>query len=167
MGSQTSAGTDFTRFWSTRERSPRNHARATGLILIFLMMMTVVRPAGAGANIGSSAQRVDISAAQINESLVLKMLIQSMMDLIDTGQSRAFELSQTLDGDATVLKTSFAINGLRTTLSSQEVLDGLEATEDALNLLNDPGIELDITPSMIPELIQTISAIHQELSNVI
>lgn len=95
------------------------------------------------------------------------MLIQSMMDLINTGQTRALELSQTLDGDASVLKTSFAIIGLRTTLSSQEVLDGLEATEDALNLLNDPGIELDITPSMIPELIQTISAIHEELSNVI
>lgn len=167
MGSQTTSGTDFTRFWSTREWSPRNHARATGLILIFLMIMTVVRPAGAGVTIGSSAQRVDISAAQINESLVLKMLIQSMMDLINTGQTRALELSQTLDGDATVLKTSFAINGLSTTLSTQEVLDGLEATEDALNLLNDPGIELDITPSMIPELIQTVSAIHQELSNVI
>ena len=167
MGSQTTSGTDFTRFWSSRERSPRNHARATGLILILLMMMTLARPAGAGVSIGNSAHPIDLSAAQINESLVLKMLIQSMMDLINPGQTRAFELSQTLDSDAVVLKTSFAIIGLRTTLSSQEVLDGLEVTEDALNLLSDPEVELDITPSMIPELIQTISAIHEELSNVI
>lgn len=164
MGNDAASKSHSTRFWPIRERPTSHDSRVRGICLILLMMLMPVCMARGSNLIGNSAQPSDTYRMKANETLVLKMLIQSMMDLIDSTQARSKLLSQTLDSDAVMLEVEYGQNGLRSTLSGQEILDGLSDANESLALLSDPDSELDITPSMIPDLIETISSIQEELS---
>lgn len=164
MGNDAASKSHSSRFWLNRKRQPAYQIRVSGLSIILLMMLPAVSPAQGSNLIGNSAQLNDTYSMQANETLVLKILIQSMMDLIDSSQMRAGMSTSTLDIDAVMLETEYWQNGLSPALSSQQILDGLADANESLALLNDPDAELDITPSMIPELIETISSIQEELS---
>jgi len=89
------------------------------------------------------------------------------MDLLENPVERliAISIGRTLDADVSRLAEQYTARGVRGDLTGQEVLDGLADCNEALNILNDPDAEIEVSPSYLQLLSQTIQGIEGDLSH--
>lgn len=102
----------------------------------------------------------------VGESIVLKVLINHLLDLLDPSMPQAWMIDGSLEHNALQLISEYSVNQLSADLSHSDVHNGMINCTEAMAILADPLSDLELSSITRNELEQTIIDLHRDLENV-
>tara|TARA_E500000318_G_scaffold14854_1_gene14574 strand:- start:150305 stop:150796 length:492 start_codon:yes stop_codon:yes gene_type:complete len=115
---------------------------------------------------GQSVQGMaSVGTVKAGETLILKVLINHILDLFDVQAAGSTMRNGTLEDDAAGLVSVYQSSALRSGLTDSQVTDGLGDCHEVQHILLDPNAEYELSDQMRNELMRTVDYIIGDLED--
>ncbi len=105
------------------------------------------------------------SSVKAGETLILKVLINHILDLFDVQALRSMVRNGTLEDDAAGLVSVYQSSALRSGLTDSQVAEGLGDCHEVQHILLDPNAEYELSNHMRNDLMRTVDYIIGDLED--
>ena len=130
-----------------------------GVFLLTLMM-------NATPCFGQSAQGMaPVGTVKAGETLILKVLINQILDLFDVQALGSTMRNGSLEHDAVGLISVYQSSALRSSLTDSQVVDGLRNCQEVMHILLDPNAEYELSIRVRNDLLETVDYLIGDLEH--